>query len=374
MAGKRDYYEVLGVSREVTLEELKLTYRKLAMQYHPDRNPGDEEAAEKFKEITVAFEVLRDPQKREKYDRFGHAGLDGMEMPDFANADVLTRMFGDIFGSIFGGQGGGGPRSGRDVQVVVEITLAEAAKGVRKEVPVKRAERCDTCKGSGCKEGSQKQSCRTCGGRGAILQGAGFFRVQTECRACQGRGYTIPNPCPTCKGPGRVLVTRPVEVEIPAGIDTNQGFAVPGAGEAGEPGGRPGDLEVIIKVKKHDFFERHGDNLVCQAIISFTQAALGTEIEIPSIEGRRIRKKIPPGFQSHDILNIPSEGMPNVRNGRRGNLVIQIVVETPKNLTKRQEELFRELATLEEANVSSQRRGWFDKVRDFFSDSTSKTS
>jgi molecular chaperone DnaJ len=376
MATKRDYYEVLGLKRDAQPEEINKAYRRLAMQYHPDRNPGDGEAAEKFREVAEAHEVLRDPQKRQRYDRYGFAGLEGMEMPDFSSAEGLSQIFGDLFESFFGGGGGGGgrrrPRSGRDVRVEIELDLAEAAKGVTKNVRVARAEYCDKCKGTGASESSKRQTCSTCNGRGAVLQGGGFFTVQRTCPRCQGQGSLLSNPCKECEGNGLVMKEATVAVPIPAGIDSNMEYIVDEEGHVGEQGAMRGDLRVAVTVREHAFFKRHGDDLVCQAVITFSQAALGCEIEIPTVHGKKLTHKLPRGTQSHDVITLAGQGMPSVRGRRHGNLLVQVVVETPRQLTKRQEELLRELAELEDRNVSPQRRGWLDKVKDFFSDGSKK--
>ncbi len=366
MANKRDYYEVLGVARDAQPDQIDSAYRRLAMKYHPDRNPGDDSAADKFKEVAVAHEVLRDPEKRQRYDRFGHAGLEGMDMPDFSSHDFMQSVM-DLFGGIFGGGGHGGPRGGRDTRVVVELSLEEAARGVSKQVKFTRAEHCPACKGTGASSPSKRQTCRTCGGRGTFVQGAGFFSVQRACPACQGEGSVITDPCKECEGQGLVAAEATVTVNVPAGIDTNEYFTVRGEGHAGDAGAGRGDLQVIAKVREHSLFTRRGADLVCQAVITFSQAALGCDIEIPTIDGKRMTQTLPRGVQSHEVLSIPNQGMPTGR-GRRGNLYVQIVVETPKQLTKRQEELLRELADLEDRNVSPQRRSWLDKVKSFFTE------
>jgi molecular chaperone DnaJ len=336
------------------------------MQFHPDRNPGDSEAEDRFKEVSEAYEVLNDPDKRQAYDRYGHAGLEGMGVPNYDSADSFHDLLSRVFGGIFGGGGGG--RSGRDLQVVVEIDLVEAARGCTKSVPVRRAEKCMDCRGSGSRPGSEPKRCKHCGGRGAVVQGSGFFRIQQTCRACGGQGSVVVDPCTACKGHGRILVTRTKSVDIPPGVDNGMSLTYEHEGEFGESGAPPGDLYVTIKVKKHRLFERQGDDLACQVPITFSQAALGGEIEIPTVDGAMLKRTLPKGVQSHEVLSIPGQGMPNVRTGRRGSLLVQVVVETPRNLTPRQEELLRELAGIEQSNVSPQRKGWFDKIKDLFSD------
>lgn len=372
MAGKRDYYEVLGVSRDADDETLKKAYRKLAMQYHPDRNVGDHEAEVKFKEAAEAFEVLRDPDKRARYDRYGHAGLDGLNMPQFNNADSVMDLFGDLFGDFFGGgRRRRGRQAGRDLQMAVEITLLEASRGVKKTVPVARDERCPECGGSGAKPGTKPAACRRCGGHGVVLQGQGFFRIQQTCPGCGGRGVVLPDPCRKCHGGGLVSVERSIEVNIPAGVDNDMTLRVPGEGEVGDPGAPPGDLYCVLRVRPHPLFVRNGLDLHCEVPVTFSQAALGAEIEVPTLEGKFIPQTLPRGTQGGDELRVRGKGMPGLYrdgrpDGRVGDLVVHVRVVTPRNLTKRQEELLRELAELDGNHVSPERKSFLEKVRAFF--------
>lgn len=373
MASKRDYYEVLGINRGASADEINKAYRKLVMQYHPDRTSGDKDAETKFKEVAEAHEILRDPDKRSRYDRYGHAGLDRGDVPEF-NGD-FSRMFGDLFDSFFGGGGRGRTReqqTGRDLRADVELDLVEAARGVSKTITVRRADTCGRCRGSGAAEGSQRKQCSACHGRGVRLQGGGFFTVQRECNACQGQGFVMTRPCPDCAGNGLVLAEGSISVDIPPGVDSNMDFIVEREGHSGGPGVARGDLHVRIHVRKDAFFERHGDDLVCQAVITFPQAALGCEVEIPTVEGKVIKHALPRGVQSNEVVTIAGQGMPNVRSRRRGSLHVQVVVETPRQLTRRQEELLRELAEVDEKHVSPQRKGWLDKVKAFFTDAPKK--
>jgi molecular chaperone DnaJ len=364
MAGKRDYYEVLGVTRDADDDTLKKAYRKLAMQYHPDRNVGDHEAEAKFKEATEAYEVLRDPPKRQLYDRYGHQGLEGVAMPNFGGESVMD-LFGELFGGVFAG-GRRGPRGGRDLQMTVEIDLVEAFRGVRKEIRVPREETCSDCGGSGARCGTQPAACRRCGGRGVVLQGQGFFRIQQTCGSCGGRGVVIPDPCPKCRGNGTVEVERELTVHIPPGVDNDVSIRLPGEGEAGDPGAPPGDLFCVIRVRKHALFVRHGQDLHCEVPVTFSQAALGSAIDVPTLDGRFITHNLRRGTQGGEELRIPGRGMPHLRGGRHGNLVVHVRVVTPRNLSKRQEELLRELDELEGKHVSPERKSFLDRVREFF--------
>lgn len=366
MTTKRCYYEVLSVAKTANDEEIKKAYRALAMKYHPDRNPGDEEAAVAFKEAAEAFEVLRDRQKRQVYDQFGHAGLSGMGgMPDFGGgAESIFEAFGDLFG-MFGGGKRRGPRGGDDLGYRLEIDLVEAYRGVRKSITIPRHESCGDCSGTGSKKGSKPAACRNCGGSGVTVVSQGFFRVQQTCRACGGRGQTITDPCGTCHGRARVQVRRTIEIDIPAGAATGMRLQLQGEGEAGEAGAPRGNLIIEMLVRDHPLFRREGDHLICQVPITFSQAALGGSIEIPTLDGPA-PKDIPAGSQSGDIIRMAGKGMPNVRGARRGELLAQLMVETPRNLTKRQEELFRELAELDKSHVSAQRKSFFEKIRELF--------
>jgi molecular chaperone DnaJ len=365
MAKKRDYYEVLGVRRDVDVEEIKRAYRRLAMQYHPDRNVGDVEAEEKFKEAAEAYEVLHDLEKRARYDRYGHAGLEGMNVPHFNDAQSVFDLFGDLFGDIFGQRSRHGPQPGRDLQVAIELDLPEAARGVSKTVSIAREEWCADCSGSGSRKGSQPATCRRCAGHGVVVQSQGFFRVQQTCRACGGRGSVITDPCPECNGNGRTLVRRTIEVSVPPGVDNGTRIRLSGEGEAGDPGAPRGDLYCLIRVREHELFQRDGNHLVCRVPITFSQAALGAEIEIPTLNGP-LSYHLKRGVQAGEVLRIAGRGMPNIRGGRPGDLLVQVLVETPRNLTKRQEELFRELAELDHKHVSAERKSFLDKLRGFF--------
>jgi molecular chaperone DnaJ len=367
MAGtKRDYYEVLGVARGAADEEIKRAYRKLAMQHHPDRNVGDPEADLKFKEAAEAYDVLRDPEKRQRYDRYGHAGLDGMNMPNFNDARTMFGdLFGDLLGGIFGQNVRHGPQRGRDHKVEVDLDLAEAARGVLKRVTVSREELCGDCSGSGARRGSKPSACRRCQGQGVVIQSQGFFRIQQTCRACGGSGRIITDPCATCSGNGRVVAQRTLEVNIPPGVDNGTAIRLGGEGEAGDPGAPRGDLYCVVTVRPHSLFHRDGNNLICRVPITISQAVLGSEIEVPTLDGA-LAQTLKRGVQSGDVVRIGGRGMPSLRGGRKGDLLVQLVVETPRQLTKRQEELFRELAELEQKHVSPERKSFLEKIREFF--------
>jgi len=368
MTTKRDYYEVLSVTRESGDDEIKKSYRVLAMKYHPDRNAGDEEASVYFKEAAEAYAVLSDAQKRQVYDRYGHAGLGQMGgMPDFGGGgESVFEMFGDIFEMFTGGnKRQRGPRAGDDLGYRLEIDLVEAYRGARKSIVIPRNEPCGECSGTGSKKGSRPTQCRTCQGSGVTIQSQGFFRVQQKCRTCGGRGQIITDPCTVCQGRARVQVKRTIEVDIPPGAGTGMRFGMQGEGEAGEPGGPRGNLVIEVLVRDHPLFRREGDHLICQVPVTFSQAALGGEIDIPTLDGA-LKRDIPKGSQSGDILRIASKGMPSARGGRRGELLVQLMLETPRTLTKRQDELFRELAELDKSHVSPQRTSFFDKIRDLF--------
>jgi molecular chaperone DnaJ len=366
MAEKRCFYEILNVAKDAGDEEIKKAYRAQALKYHPDRNSGDEEAAVRFKEAAEAYAVLSDSQKRQVYDRYGHAGLSGMNLPDFGSRESIFDVFGDLFGDLFGGGRRRGPQPGSDLELRLEVDLLEAARGCKKTVNIPREENCPDCSGSGCRRGTQPAPCRRCGGSGVTLTSQGFFRIQTTCRGCGGRGVIITDPCPTCHGHGRIKAKRTLDLDIPAGVYTGARLVLRGEGEAGAPGAPRGDLIVLVGVREHSIFKREGDHLICQVPVTISQAALGGEIEVPTLDGP-MPYELKRGLQSGDVVHIPGKGMPNVRTGRQGDLLVVVVVETPRSLTKRQEELFRELAEIDQKHVSAQRKSFFEKLRTFFS-------
>jgi molecular chaperone DnaJ len=372
--GKRDFYEVLGVSRDTDDETLKKAYRTLAMKYHPDRNPGDAEADARFKEAAEAFEVLRDPQKRARYDRYGHAGLDGMPVHDFGNTEAVMDLFGDLFGDIFGGRRGGrrGPRRGNDLQVVFEIDLVDAYQGLHKTITIPRQELCEVCHGTGAKQGSQPTPCKRCGGQGVVIQGQGFFRIQQTCGACRGQGMVITDPCPNCRGARTIQMQREIDVSVPAGIDEGMQIRMTGEGESGEAGAPPGDLYCQVRIRPHKLFVRHNQELHCEVPITFSQAALGGTLDVPTLEGKFVNATLQRGTQTGDEIRISGKGMPNVRGGRSGDLVVHLRVVTPRNLTRRQEELLRELSELDGKHVSPERKGFLDRVMEFFSSTSAR--
>lgn len=370
MPAKRDYYEVLGVGRDASEKQLADAYRKLAIKHHPDKNPGDEEAIIRFKEAAEAFEVLSDSDKRARYDRHGHAGVEN-NAGGFTDVNDIFSHFGDIFGdSVFGDIFGGGRRGNRarrgsDVKCQVTLDLLEAARGVSKTIRYERHENCGDCKGSGARPGSSPETCRYCGGQGQVIQSSGIFRVQTTCPSCRGQGKVIKDACTTCRGAGRVGKRVEREVAIPAGVDEGTRLRISGEGEQSPNGGPPGDCYCFISVKEHSLFQREGSHLICQLPITYTQAALGATVEVPTLEGRE-EMEIPPGTQPGDIFKLRGRGMPSPQRRGKGDLVVQVHLEVPKNLNPRQEELLRELAELERSNVSPHRKSFFEKLKDYF--------
>lgn len=372
MAGKRDYYEVLGVVRTASDKEIAAAYRKLAIQYHPDKNPGDEEAVARFKECAEAFEVLSDGDKRSRYDRYGHAGVEGPGgAHQFTDVNDVFEAFGDIFGEgLFGEIFGGGRRSrkarrGGDVRADVTLDLLEAARGATKKVRFERLERCDECRGSGAKPGSKPEACRYCGGQGQVIQTTGIFRVQTTCPACRGAGSTIKDPCPACRGEGQIRRRLEREVRIPPGVDNDTRLRLGGEGNQSAEGGTPGDCYCFVTVKEHPLFHREGQHLVCQVPLTYSQAALGANIDVPTLNGRE-ELAIPAGTQPGDVFRLRGRGMPDARQRSMGDLLVQVSLEVPKTLTPRQEELLRELAEEEQTNVSAHRKSFFEKLKDYF--------
>jgi molecular chaperone DnaJ len=368
---KRDFYEVLGVVREAPADEIKKAYRQMALKFHPDRNPGDEEATRRFKEAAEAYEILSDPDKRKRYDRYGHAGLNGTATHDFRSTDDIMSAFSDIFGGgLFGdlfGERRRGPRAGADLLMKLEIELVEAARGTSRKLEVSRQEFCGECRGSGARKGTSPTTCNYCGGRGQIVQARGFFQVATTCPACGGEGARITDPCGQCRGAGRVPHTAHIQVDVPPGVESGMWLQLRNQGELGDVGGARGNLRIQIVVKKHPFFERRRNDLICQVPISFAQAALGAVIEVPTLDGPE-DLEIPRGTQSGETLRIRGRGMPDIGGRARGDELVEVSVETPKHLTARQEELLREFAEIEHEQVSPRRRSFFDKLRDYFTE------
>lgn len=359
---KRDYYEVLQVNRDCGELEIKKAYRKLALQYHPDRNPGDKEAENRFKEAAEAYEVLRDPQKREIYDRFGHEGLEGTGFRGFSGFEDIFSSFGDIFEGFFGFGSGGGRRSsarqGKSLRYDMELTLEEAFEGKEEEILFQKLTACETCDGSGARPGSSPKTCATCQGRGQVVRSQGFFQIATTCPACHGQGETITDPCPDCRGGGKVRVEKSLNVKIPAGVDTGSQLRLRGEGESGESGGPPGDLFVVIHVKEHPFFKREDENLACDIPISFVQAALGDTIKVPIIgEKEDYDLEIPGGTQPGEVMKVSGKGMTSLRGFRkRGDLYVRINVKIPEKLDDNQRELLEAFAATQDLSLSGKKR------------------
>lgn len=361
---KRDYYEVLGVARGASPDEIKKAYRQMALKHHPDRNPGNKEAEERFKEAAEAYSVLIDVQKRSVYDRFGHDGLRGQGFQGFSGfdssvfedfEDILGNFFGFSFGDFFGSRDrnrGRERQRGRDLALEVEIGLEEAAAGVEKEIKLNRAELCPACHGSRRKPGTQPTVCPSCGGKGQIRFQQGFFTVSRTCSRCQGQGEIITSPCETCQGKGHVREKRSLKVRIPAGVDEGSRLRLVGEGEAGDEGTAAGDLYVIVRVRKHPFFEREENDLSCQIEISFSQAALGARIEIPTLDGNDVLK-IPAGVQSGEILRVKGKGVQDVAGRKKGDLFVRIQVRTPQNLSKEEKALLAKLAETKGEDIES---------------------
>lgn len=372
MASKRDFYEVLGVERSSSFEEIKRAYRKSAATNHPDRNPGDEAAIERFKEAAEAYDVLGNAEKKALYDRVGHeAFLRNGARQGFNDVNDIMGAFGDLFEGFFGGStrsGGRRTNRGDSLRCDIELELREAAFGCTKTVEIERAELCSTCDGSGAKPGSKAERCSYCGGRGQIVQAQGFFRIQTTCPGCRGAGEVIREKCPSCSGSGREHRFVKLDVKVPAGVDNGMQLCLRGEGEPGDQGGPRGDLYCDIHVAEHPFFQRHGHDLVCNVPISFSQAALGTEFDIPLIDGRHLLV-IPPGTQAGEVIRLKGMGMPDPHSRRKGDLLVQIHVEIPRKLTPRLEELLRELAEIEQKNVSAHRKSFLEKLKDYFAPS-----
>lgn len=369
---KRDYYEVLGVEKGADDGALKAAYRKLAMQFHPDRNPDNAEAEAKFKEVNEAYETLKDPQKRAAYDRFGHAAFENGGMGGggggFGAAGGFSDIFEDIFGEMMGGGRArrGGRERGADLRYNMEITLEEAYEGKTAQIHVPSSMTCEVCNGSGSKPGSDPVTCSTCGGAGRVRAASGFFSIERTCPTCNGRGQTIEDPCTNCHGQGRVTQERSLSVNIPAGIEDGTRIRLAGEGEAGFRGSPSGDLYIFISVKPHEFFQRDGADLYCKVPISMTKAALGGHFEVATMDGAYTRVKVPDGTQSGRQFRLKGKGMPVLRQAAMGDLYIQIVVETPQNLSKRQRELLEEFDEISAHENSPQSTGFFSRMKEFF--------
>lgn len=372
---KRDYYDILGVSKTSSKDEIKKAYRKLALKYHPDRNPDDAEAEAKFKEASVAAEILLDEDKRRKYDQFGHAGVDGSGGGFGGGFEGFSGDFGDIFGDIFGdffGGGGRGGRSrsrargGRDLQLGIKVPFEEAAFGTEKTVSIHKNISCTDCSGSGVAKGKQPTTCDLCGGAGEVRRQQGFFTVSSSCPKCSGSGQIITDPCQKCHGHGVTKKNVELSVKVPAGIDVGQRLKLSNEGDAGAFGGPPGDLYILIDVEKHDFFTRDEFDVLCQVPISFSQAALGADVEVPTLEGK-VSVKIPAGSQSGKKMRLKNKGITRLGGYGRGDQILSIQVETPTKLSSEQREVFEKLSKLEaESNSNPMSRGFFDKVKDLF--------
>lgn len=369
MNGKKDYYELLGIDRSASEEEVKKAYRKLALQHHPDRNPGDKQAEEKFKQVSEAYQVLSDPQKRAQYDQFGHAafGDNGPFTGGFDFSAGFEDIFGDIFGEFFG-TGGNRRRSGRsrgeDLRYNLRLSFEEVVRGAEKKIKIPRHGACETCRGSGAKAGTTPQTCPICRGRGQVSFQQGFFSVSRSCSQCHGQGTIIQDSCTACAGAGRVRRTHTLSVKIPAGVDSGSRLKLRGEGESAPgPGGSPGDLYVVIEVEPHPIFVRDNLDILCDLPISFVQAALGAEIDVPTLEGK-VKMKIPAGTQSGKVFRLKGKGIQDVQGYHQGDELVRVNVETPTHLTARQKDLLKEFAALGGEDVNPLSRGFFEKVKE----------
>ena len=380
---KQDFYAALGVDRNASPDDLKKAYRKLAMKHHPDRNPGDAEAEKKFKELSEAYDVLKDEQKRAAYDRFGHAAFDGSGgfggggfrdagAGDFSStfADIFEDMFGDFAGGGMGGarRGAAGGARGSDLRYNLEITLEEAFRGDQTQIRVPTMVGCEPCKGSGGKDGARPTSCPTCQGRGRVRAQQGFFTIERTCTTCAGMGETVSDPCPSCSGSGRVQKEKTLQVSIPAGVDDGTRIRLAGEGEAGQRGGATGDLYLFISVRPHEFFQRDGANLYCRVPLPMTTAALGGSVEVPTIEGKRAKVSVPSGTQTGDQFRLRGKGMSILRSGNRGDMYIEVAVETPVNLTAEQKKMLKDFEDKAGTKTSPESEGFFSKVKELWED------
>lgn len=371
---KPDYYETLGVQQGADEKALKSAFRKMAMKYHPDKNPDDKTAEEKFKELNEAYEILKDPQKRAAYDQYGHAAFEqGGGGGGFSGggAGGFSDIFEDIFGEMMGGRATGGRRGtggrerGADLRYNMEVSLEEAFEGKNAQIDVPTAVTCETCEGDGSKPGSQPKTCSTCGGAGRVRAAQGFFSIERACPACQGRGEVISDPCTSCSGQGRVTKERSLSVNIPEGIEDGVRIRLSGEGEAGARGGPTGDLYIFISVNNHEFFQRDGADLFCRIPVSLTTAALGGQLEVGTLDGTKSRVKVPEGTQTGKQFRLKNKGMPIMRSNDKGDLYIQIVTETPQNLSKKQRELLQEFEQLSSENNNPESSGFFSRMKNF---------
>ncbi|MDK9696178.1 MAG: molecular chaperone DnaJ [Siculibacillus sp.] len=369
---KRDYYEVLGVGKTADEKDLKAAFRKLAMQFHPDRNPGNAEAEARFKEVNEAYDCLKDDQKRAAYDRFGHAAFENGGGGGGAGfngdfAQTMSDIFENFFGGDFGrGRSSGGRERGADLRYNMEITLEEAYTGKKVEIRVPTTVTCEACTGTGASPGSSAQTCRTCGGQGRVRAVQGFFTIERTCPTCQGRGQVIPDPCKKCGGTGQTATEKTLEVAVPAGIEEGTRIRVAGEGEAGARGGPSGDLYIFISIRSHAFFQRDGADVYCRVPISLTTAALGGQFDVPTLSGEKTKVRVPEGTQSGKQFRLKGKGMPVMRTHGTGDMYIQVTVETPRNLTKKQRDLLEEFERESSGSTHPEAEGFFAKVRDFF--------
>ncbi len=369
---KRDFYDVLGVDRSVNDKDLKSAFRKLAMQYHPDRNQGDAEAESKFREATEAYEVLKDPQTRSAYDQYGHAAFEqgGRGGPGFGQdfSSSMSDIFDDLFGDFMGrrGGGGGGRERGADLRYNMEISLDDAFNGKTAQIRVPTSVTCETCTGSGAKPGTVPQTCNTCGGIGKVRASQGFFTIERTCPTCQGRGESITDPCGGCGGLGRTTKERNLSVNIPKGVEEGTRIRLAGEGEAGTRGGPTGDLYIFLSIQPHEFFQRDGADLFCLVPLSMTTAALGGEIEVPTVDGGRARVKVPDGTQSGKQFRLRGKGMPVLRSKQAGDLFIQVTVETPVNLSRKQKQLLKDFEAASQDSNNPESSSFFSRVKEFW--------
>jgi molecular chaperone DnaJ len=372
-AGKRDYYEVLGIPRDASEEDIKKAYRKLAFKLHPDRNPGNKDAEAAFKEAAEAYEVLGSPDTKARYDQFGHAGVDGSGFHGFSNLNDIFSAFSDIFSGFgFGGGGGGrqaGPEAGQSLQVTIELTLEEVRTGVKRQIGLKRGETCELCKGTGAASGTKPEMCRLCQGHGQVIQSQGFFSVRRTCPECQGAGKVIRKPCRDCDGRGLVRKSVEITVNVPSGVEEGAQLRVANEGEASPEGGRRGHLYCLIHVREHKIFVRRGREILCEGRVSFTQAALGATLEIPTLDGK-VALTVPPGSQPGDVLRLRGMGLPDVHGRTAGDLLVRVQVEVPKKLTDRETAILKELAELrgDAGSAKETPKGIFTKIKQWFDD------